>query len=79
VLFKQGIELLLPHARPFLNLSLFFRIGHVHTVLVLPLPTADPYPSSYLLNGKGMLPAYPVAAACKYFEDPELDGMPLLG
>ncbi|KNC84358.1 hypothetical protein SARC_03403 [Sphaeroforma arctica JP610] len=32
-----------------------------------------PYPSAYLLNGKGMLPAYPVAAACRFVEGERTD------
>lgn len=39
-----------------------------------------PYPSSYLLNGIGMLPAYPVRAACAHLQDlhDEDDNMVLL-
>ena len=28
-----------------------------------------PYPSSYILNGAGLLPAFPVRVACSYLED----------
>lgn len=31
-----------------------------------------PYPSSYLLHGKGNLPAYPVRVACESLKDPNL-------
>ena len=36
-----------------------------------------PYPSSYILNGKGFLPAYPMRQACKALATP-LDGESLL-
>jgi len=36
-----------------------------------------PYPSSYILNGKGLLPAYPMRQACKALATP-LDGESLL-
>ena len=37
------------------------------------LPLGDyPYPSSYLLHGKGNLPAYPVRVACESLSDPNL-------
>jgi lysosomal Pro-X carboxypeptidase len=38
-----------------------------------------PYPSSYILNGEGMLPAYPMRAACQGdVGSKPLKGMPLL-
>lgn len=40
-----------------------------------PLPQttrADPYPSGYMLNGDGQLPAYPVRVACQHLADPHL-------
>eukprot|EP00879_Flechtneria_rotunda_P021987 GHRR01023188.1.p1 GENE.GHRR01023188.1~~GHRR01023188.1.p1 ORF type:complete len:289 (+),score=68.98 GHRR01023188.1:914-1780(+) len=37
-----------------------------------------PYPSSYMTNGAGNLPAYPVRVACSYMAEPHLDGPKLL-
>ena len=37
-----------------------------------------PYPSSYILNGNGQLPAYPVRAACEALAQEGLEGTPLL-
>ncbi|GAB4814859.1 hypothetical protein N2152v2_001905 [Parachlorella kessleri] len=37
-----------------------------------------PYPSSYILNGNGELPAYPVRAACSHLAEPGLEGEALL-
>lgn len=43
-------------------------------------PLADPYPSGYMLNGGGVLPAYPVRAACSFLAASDLhkDGFALL-
>lgn len=38
-----------------------------------------PYPSAYILNGDGALPAFPVRVACSHLEDPHLVGEALLG
>lgn len=37
-----------------------------------------PYPSSYMLNGQGELPAYPVRVACEALATPGLQGADLL-
>ena len=37
-----------------------------------------PYPSSYILNGNGELPAYPVRVACESLAEEGLEGTPLL-
>ena len=37
-----------------------------------------PYPSTYILNGVGMLPAYPVRVACESLADEDLHGAGLL-
>lgn len=37
-----------------------------------------PYPSSYILNGNGELPAYPVRVACEALAREGLEGTPLL-
>jgi lysosomal Pro-X carboxypeptidase len=37
-----------------------------------------PYPSSYILNGNGILPAYPVRVACESLKDKDLHGVGLL-
>jgi lysosomal Pro-X carboxypeptidase len=37
-----------------------------------------PYPSSYILNGNGLLPAYPVRVACDSLAQPDLAGPELL-
>ncbi len=37
-----------------------------------------PYPSSYILNGLGTLPAYPVRVACENLAHPKMKGLPLL-
>lgn len=37
-----------------------------------------PYASDYMLNGRGTLPAYPVAAACRHLDKPHLEGAALL-
>lgn len=38
-----------------------------------------PYPSPYILNGAGLLPAFPVRVACSHLADPGLQGAELLG
>eukprot|EP00798_Chlamydomonas_sp_ICE-L_P010049 gene10049-7941_t len=38
-----------------------------------------PYPSSYILNGNGELPAFPVRVACEKLKDLLLEGKELLG
>lgn len=37
-----------------------------------------PYPSSYILNGDGTLPAFPVRVACGHLSEPDLKGSDLL-
>lgn len=37
-----------------------------------------PYPSSYILNGNGILPAYPVRVACEALREKGLQGTDLL-
>jgi hypothetical protein len=37
-----------------------------------------PFPSSYILNGNGELPAFPVRVACEYLAEEGLEGTPLL-
>lgn len=37
-----------------------------------------PYPSSYMLNGNGELPAFPVRVACNELAEPKLNGTRLL-
>ncbi|KAK9841268.1 hypothetical protein WJX74_002844 [Apatococcus lobatus] len=37
-----------------------------------------PYPSPYILNGAGILPAFPMRTACSHLADPHLDGPGLL-
>ena len=37
-----------------------------------------PYPSSYILNGNGILPAYPVRVACESLRQEDLAGSDLL-
>ena len=37
-----------------------------------------PYPSTYILNGNGELPAYPVRVACESLADEGLQGARLL-
>lgn len=37
-----------------------------------------PYASSYILNGDGELPAYPVRVACRYLSTPNMGGSDLL-
>lgn len=37
-----------------------------------------PYPSTYILNGDGELPPYPVRVACQRLSQPDLEGPPLL-
>lgn len=37
-----------------------------------------PYPSSYILNGGGLLPTFPVRVACSYLAEPSLKGTELL-
>lgn len=47
----------------------------------LPLLAAQgnfPYPSAYMLNGQGQLPAFPVRRACEQLAAPGLQGAPLL-
>lgn len=34
-----------------------------------------PYPSSYILNGEGVLPAFPVREACKHLAKPGMSGL----
>ena len=38
-----------------------------------------PYPSPYILNGAGELPAFPVRVACEALAEPGLEGAALLG
>eukprot|EP01023_Acetabularia_acetabulum_P045962 TRINITY_DN468_c0_g2_i1.p1 TRINITY_DN468_c0_g2~~TRINITY_DN468_c0_g2_i1.p1 ORF type:complete len:519 (-),score=99.62 TRINITY_DN468_c0_g2_i1:189-1745(-) len=37
-----------------------------------------PYPSNYMTNGDGYLPAYPMRVMCNYLKDPSLEGVQLL-
>ena len=37
-----------------------------------------PYPSSYMLNGKGDLPAFPMRVACEYFKEPDMPASELI-
>lgn len=37
-----------------------------------------PYPSPYILNGEGILPAFPVRVACEHLSQPGLEGEALL-
>lgn len=47
-------------------------------MVVLRLQGDYPYPSSYILNGLGELPAYPVRVACDSLENKDMAGERLL-
>lgn len=52
-----------------------------HSVLLFCLTLCRgnyPYPSSYILNGMGILPAYPVRVACESLREKDLKGTALL-
>ena len=53
--------------------------SHPLSCPAVPLSGDYPYPSTYILNGVGTLPAFPVRAACEALAQEGLEGEALLG
>lgn len=59
-------------------LNIFITIFSTKNLDVSLYKLQYPYASSYMTNGDGELPAYPVAAACDYLAEESLQGRELL-